>query len=141
MNIELLKNLIDYGVIALLVFMSFISFWFFIERILFYKKLEVKSYKNKKALDIVLTKHLTIIGTIASNSPYIGLLGTVLAIMLTFMTMGNGDIDASKIMSSLALALKATAIGLVVAIISQIFYNILGRYVEVLESMYEAKEV
>lgn len=141
MNIELLKNLIDYGVIALLVFMSFISFWFFIERILFYKKLEVKSYKNKKALDIALTKHLTIIGTIASNSPYIGLLGTVLAIMLTFMTMGNGDIDASKIMSSLALALKATAIGLVVAIISQIFYNILGRYAEVLESMYEVKEV
>ena len=141
MNIELLKNLIDYGVITLLVFMSFISFWFFIERILFYKKLEVKSYKNKKALDIALTKHLTIIGTIASNSPYIGLLGTVLAIMLTFMTMGNGDIDASKIMSSLALALKATAIGLVVAIISQIFYNILGRYAEVLESMYEAKEV
>lgn len=141
MNIELLKNLIDYGVIALLVFMSFISFWFFIERILFYKKLEVKSYKNKKALDIALTKHLTIIGTIASNSPYIGLLGTVLAIMLTFMTMGNGDIDASKIMSSLALALKATAIGLVVAIISQIFYNILGRYAEVLESKYEVKEV
>ena len=141
MNIEFLKNLIDYGVIALLVFMSFISFWFFIERILFYKKLEVKSYKNKKALDIALTKHLTIIGTIASNSPYIGLLGTVLDIMLTFMTMGNGDIDASKIMSSLALALKATAIGLVVAIISQIFYNILGRYAEVLESMYEAKEV
>ena len=141
MNIELLKNLIDYGVIALLVFMSFISFWFFIERILFYKKLEVKSYKNKKALDIALTKHLTIIGTIASNSPYIGLLGTVLAIMLTFMSMGNGDIDAAKIMSSLALALKATAIGLVVAIISQIFYNILGRYAEVLESLYEVEEV
>ena len=141
MNIELLKNLIDYGVIALLVFMSFISFWFFIERILFYKKLEVKSYKNKKALDIALTKHLTIIGTIASNSPYIGLLGTVLAIMLTFMTMGNGDIDAAKIMSSLALALKATAIGLVVAIMSQIFYNILGRYAETLESLYETEEV
>ena len=141
MNIELLKNLIDYGVITLLVFMSFISFWFFIERILFYKKLEVKSYKNKKSLDIALTKHLTIIGTIASNSPYIGLLGTVLAIMLTFMSMGNGDIDAAKIMSSLALALKATAIGLVVAIISQIFYNILGRYAEVLESLYEVEEV
>ena len=32
MNIEVLKNLIDYGVIALLLFMSFISFWFFVER-------------------------------------------------------------------------------------------------------------
>jgi biopolymer transport protein ExbB len=141
MNIELLKNLIDYGVIALLLFMSFISFWFFIERIIFYKNIDVTKYKNKKALDIALTKHLTIIGTIASNSPYIGLLGTVLAIMLTFMTMGNGDIEASKIMSSLALALKATAVGLVVAIVSQVFYNILGRFAEVMESKYETEEV
>ncbi|MBU3014743.1 TonB-system energizer ExbB [Poseidonibacter lekithochrous] len=141
MDIEVLKNLVDYGVIALLVFMSFLSVWFFIERLFFYKKIDVKSFKNKKSLDIALTKHLTIIGTIASNSPYIGLLGTVLAIMLTFFTMGNGDIEAAKIMSSLALALKATAAGLVVAIISQIFYNILGRYAEVLESEYETEEV
>ncbi len=141
MDIEILKNLVDYGVIFLLIFMSFISFYFFIERVLFYRKIDVKSFKNKKALDIALTKHLTIIGTIASNSPYIGLLGTVLAIMLTFITMGNGDIDAAKIMSSLALALKATAVGLVVAIISMIFYNILSRFAEVLESEYETTEV
>jgi biopolymer transport protein ExbB len=140
-DIEVLKDLVDYGVIALLIFMSFLSVWFFIERLFFYKKVDVKTYKNKKSLDIALTKHLTIIGTIASNSPYIGLLGTVLAIMLTFFTMGNGDIEAAKIMSSLALALKATAAGLVVAIISQIFYNILGRYAEVLESDYETEEV
>lgn len=57
--------------------------------------------------------------------------------MLTFMTMSEGDIEATKIMASLALALKATAIGLVVAIISMIFYNILSRYAEVLESSYE----
>ncbi len=141
-DIETLKHLVDYGVIALLVIMSFIAVIFFIERVLFYKKIDVKSYKTKKALDIALTKHLTIIGTIASNSPYIGLLGTVLAIMLTFMTMGNaGDIDASKIMESLALALKATAAGLVVAIISMVFYNILSRFAEVLESDYEATEI
>ena len=89
MDIEVLKNLVDYGVIALLILMSFISFWFFIERVIFYRKMDVNSYKNKKALDIALTKHLTIIGTIASNSPYIGLLGTVIAIMLTFLTMGK----------------------------------------------------
>ena len=141
-DIETLKHLVDYGVIALLVIMSFVTVFFFIERVLFYKKIDVKSYKTKKALDIALTKHLTIIGTIASNSQYIGLLGTVLAIMLTFMTMGNaGDIDASKIMESLALALKATAAGLVVAIISMVFYNILSRFAEVLESDYEATEI
>lgn len=140
-NIETLQNLVDYGVIVLLVIMSFIAVFFFIERIIFYKNIDIKSYKNKKHLDIALTKHLTIIGTIASNSPYIGLLGTVLAIMLTFMNMGNGDIEAAKIMESLALALKATAVGLVVAIISMVFYNILSRYVEVTESLYEAEEI
>lgn len=141
MNIETLKYLVDYGVIALLLFMSFIAVWFFIERVIFYKKINLKTFKNKKQLDVALTKHLTIIGTIASNSPYIGLLGTVMAIMLTFMTMSNGQIEATKIMESLALALKATAVGLVVAIVSQIFYNILGRYAEVLESLYETEEI
>ncbi|AXK49245.1 TonB-system energizer ExbB [Aliarcobacter trophiarum LMG 25534] len=141
-DIETLKHLVDYGVISLLIFMSFVAVFFFIERVIFYKNINVNSYKTKKALDVALTKHLTIIGTIASNSPYIGLLGTVLAIMLTFMTMGNaGDIDAAKIMESLALALKATAVGLVVAIISMVFYNILSRFAEVLESEYEVAEV
>ncbi|QEZ89541.1 TonB system transport protein ExbB [Aliarcobacter cibarius] len=141
-DVENLKHLVDYGVIALLIVMSFIAVFFFIERIIFYKRIDVKSYKTKKSLDVALTKHLTIIGTIASNAPYIGLLGTVLAIMLTFMTMGSGeDIDASKIMESLALALKATAVGLVVAIISMVLYNILSRFAEVLESQYETTEV
>ena len=141
MDMELLKNLIDYGVVALLVFMSFIAVMLFIERLFFYRKLDVNKYKNKKHLDIALTKNLTFIGTIASNSPYIGLLGTVLAIMLTFMNMSQGDVEATKIMSSLALALKTTAVGLVVAIISMIFYNILGRTAEILESNYENKEI
>lgn len=142
MNIELLKHLVDYGVIALLVLMSFISVWFFIERLFFYRSIGLEVYRSKKALEIALTKHLSIIGTIASNAPYIGLLGTVLAIMLTFITMSAGDIDATKIMASLALALKATAVGLVVAILSQIFYNILARFAEVIESRYdEATEI
>lgn len=141
MDIELLKNLVDYGVIALLIFMSFIAVMLFFERLFFYRKLDVNKFKNKKQLDVALTKNLTFIGTIASNSPYIGLLGTVLAIMLTFMTMSEGDIVATKIMSSLALALKATAVGLVVAIVSMVFYNILVRYAEVLESRYENQEV
>lgn len=141
MEMEVLKNLVDYGVIALLIFMSFLSVMFFIERIIYYKRLDITQFKSQKSLEIALSKHLTTIGTIASNSPYIGLLGTVLAIMLTFMTMSQGDIVATKIMSSLALALKATAVGLVVAIISMIFYNILSRYVEVLVNEYEIKEV
>ena len=48
MNIETLKHLVDYGVIALLVFMSFIAVYFFIERVIFYKK--ILSYLSSCAL-------------------------------------------------------------------------------------------
>jgi len=141
-DIELLKSVVDYGVIALLIFMSFISVWFFIERLIYLKTVQIDNFKTKKSLEIAMTRHMSIIGTIASNAPYIGLLGTVLAIMLTFMTMSNADIVATKIMASLALALKATAAGLVVAILSQIFYNTLARFIEVVESRFdEAREI
>jgi biopolymer transport protein ExbB len=52
--------------------------------------------------------------------------------MLTFYTIGvAGYVDATKIMVGLALALKATAIGLCVAIPSVIFYNLLLRKIKV----------
>ncbi len=130
MNLLILKGVIDYGIIGFLIFLSIVSLAFFIERLIFFKKLDTSKYKNSKILENALTKHLTIIGSIASNAPYIGLLGTVLAIMITFATIGNSGLDAAKIMSSIALALKTTAIGLVVAICSMFFYNILVRYTE-----------
>ncbi|WP_333805389.1 MotA/TolQ/ExbB proton channel family protein [Sulfurospirillum sp.] len=127
---EYLKFSIDYGIMGLLFCMSILSFGLFIERVFFYKALVLSSYKTKKSLEIALSNHLTTIATITSNAPYIGLLGTVLAIMLTFMNMSEQGIEATKIMSSLALALKTTAVGLVVAIVSMVFNNILVRYSE-----------
>lgn len=127
---EYLKESVEYGVIGLLLLMSIISVYLFIERIFFYHAIDEKSYQSKRKYENALTKHLTPIGTIASNAPYIGLLGTVLAIMLTFMSMSNGPIEPNKMMTSLALALKATAAGLIVAIISMVLYNILTRIVE-----------
>ena len=80
-----------------------------------------------------VTKKLHLIATIGSNAPYIGLLGTVLGIMFTFYTMGReGFLDTGKIMIGLALALKATAAGLVVAIPSIVLYNLLLRKVKVI---------
>ena len=125
-----LKFAIDYGIMGLLFAMSIISLGLFVERVFFYRALDLTCYKTKKSLEIALSNHLTTIGTITSNAPYIGLLGTVLAIMLTFMNMSEGSIETSKIMSSLALALKTTAVGLVVAILSMVFNNILVRYSE-----------
>jgi biopolymer transport protein ExbB len=91
-------------------------------------------------LELELTKKLHIIATIGSNAPYIGLLGTVLGIMITFQTMGTeGFMDTSKIMVGLALALKATAAGLFVAIPSIVFYNVLVRRAKVLIMQWEIK--
>ena len=133
MNIELIKDVVDYGIIGLLGVMSFMACWFWIERILFYKGVDVKSFETKEELEIALTNNINIISTFGSNAPYIGLLGTVFGIIITFYSMGQGgELDAKMIMTSLALALKATAMGLIVAIPSIIFYNHLARRIEVI---------
>lgn len=135
---EWLHATVDYGVIGLLVVMSVIAVAIAVERLLVYRKVNLDEFDDKKSLEIELTKKLHIIATIGSNAPYIGLLGTVLGIMITFYTIGKeGLIDTSKIMTGLALALKATAIGLVVAIPSIVFYNFLLRKVKVLIAQWE----
>ncbi len=113
--------------------MSIVSLGIFIERYFFIKRINLDDYSgNKKSLEIVLTKRISVVATIGSNAPYIGLLGTVLGIMLTFYTIGiAGYVDATRIMVGLALALKATAIGLCVAIPSVVFYNFLLRKIKV----------
>jgi len=133
MNIELLSQIVDYGVLGLLAFMSFLTLFFWIERLLFYRSVKVSSYNTLEELEIDVTNNLSIISSFGANAPYIGLLGTVLGIIITFYTMGQtGEMEVKAIMTSLALALKATAMGLVVAIPAIFFYNHLNRKVEVL---------
>jgi biopolymer transport protein ExbB len=132
-NLEWLKYTIDYGIIGLLILMSFGAVAIGIERYLLYKKLKIEEYKDRKSLELELTKKLHLIAIIGSNAPYIGLLGTVLGIMLTFYTMGtNGFMDTGQIMVGLALALKVTAVGLLVAIPAITIYNLLLRKVKVM---------
>ncbi len=130
---EWLKLVIDYGVIWLLFLLSIVAVAFALERYLVFKRIRLQDYKDKQSLELELTKKLHIIATIGSNAPYLGLLGTVLGIMLTFYTMGaEGLMDTGKIMTGLALALKATAVGLLVAIPSVALYNLLLRRAKVL---------
>ncbi|MDU5325980.1 MotA/TolQ/ExbB proton channel family protein, partial [Campylobacter ureolyticus] len=78
---------------------------------------------------------------IYSNAPYIGLLGTVAGIMVTFYEMGlAGGVDASAVMVGMSLALKATALGLLVAIPTLMIYNAFGRKVDVLMTRYKDHE-
>jgi len=119
---------------GLLGFMSFVMIAFVIERYLYYVRLDLNDFDDQEDLDLALTRHLTVIATIGTNAPYVGLLGTVLGILLAFHDIGQaGSIETATMMMGLALALKATALGLVVAIPSLVFYNALLRRTEVLK--------
>lgn len=129
--IDIAEASVDYGVIGTLIMMSIIALWLFIERVMYYKSIDVSAHTNRDKLELELANNVATIATITVNAPYIGLLGTVLGIMLTFYTLGEtGAVDTKQIMGGLALALKATAMGLVVAIPSGIFYNVLLRKME-----------
>ncbi|NEV64807.1 TonB-system energizer ExbB [Thiorhodococcus minor] len=132
---EFLKANLDFGVMGLLGFMSFVMIAFVIERYLYFARLDLTSFDDAEDLDLALTRHLTAIATIGANAPYVGLLGTVLGILIAFYDIGqSGVIETTTMMIGLALALKATALGLVVAIPSLIFYNALLRRTEVLKA-------
>ncbi len=132
MRMDFLRYSVDYGIIGFLLFLSVVSLGVFIERLLFLRRLNIEDYPVRKSLELDATKKITILATIGGNAPYIGLLGTVLGIMLTFYTIGvEGYVNTTRIMTGLALALKATAIGLLVAIPAIGFYNYLLRKVRV----------
>ncbi len=135
---ELLKESIDYIIFAILGLMGFVTVWLTIERLLFMRKLNARDYETKDEYDKALTDNLTTLYIIYSNAPYVGLLGTVIGIMITFYDMGmSGNINASDIMTGLSLALKATALGLAVAIPTLIIYNALQRKVNVLSTRWK----
>jgi len=130
-----LRHNLDFMIFGILGLMSFLMLWFVIERYFYYARVNIEDFQHADGLNIALTNRLTIISTIGANAPYIGLLGTVIGIMLTFYDMGQGGkVDVHTIMTGLSLALKATAAGLVVAIPSIMFYNALLRKVDVINA-------
>ncbi|EAJ5588735.1 TonB-system energizer ExbB [Campylobacter jejuni] len=138
---EFLKDYIDLIIFLILGIMAFIAFWCVVERMLFFRKINFKNYENQEQFDDAISENLTTIYIIYSNAPYIGLLGTVIGIMVTFYEMGLADnIDVKSIVVGLSLALKATALGLLVAIPALMAYNALLRKVSLLSNAYKANK-
>jgi len=135
---ENFKQILDYSLLGFLGCLSVLSIALAIERLLYLKRIDFKNYQTSKDLELDLTRGLHLIATIASNAPYIGLLGTVLGIMLTFYTIGQqGLVDTKNIMVGLALALKATAAGLLVAIPASALYNYILRKIKEKVTLWE----
>lgn len=138
MKMDWISGAIDYGVIGILILFSITVIAIALERIMFYRSVEVMKFTDIKSLELALTEKLFVIGSIGSNAPYLGLLGTVLGIMLTFYNMGlDASMEPGKIMTGLSMALKATAIGLIVALIAVSVYNTLLRKVKVIMLQWE----
>ena len=139
--IEFLRVNLDLLVFTILGVMSFLMVWFSVERFLYYRRVDTERFDSEQELNVDLTRHLTLISTIGSNAPYIGLLGTVAGILITFYDIGTagGSVEVGTVLVGLALALKATAMGLLVAIPAIWSYNGLLRKVEVLTALWRGR--
>jgi biopolymer transport protein ExbB len=73
---------------------------------------------------LTMERRLGILGTLGSNAPFVGLLGTVVDVIRAFRAheASEGQISA-HLMSEIADALEATAVGFVVALPAVAFFN------------------
>jgi biopolymer transport protein TolQ len=86
----------------------------------------------------ILDAHLSLLATIGSISPYIGLFGTVWGIMNSFIALGAVEnASLAMVAPGIAEALIATAMGLFAAIPAVIAYNRYAERVDQLSGTYE----
>ena len=80
---------------------------------------------EQKKWELTVHSQLTWLATIASVSPYLGLLGTVFGVMHTFQGLLNANVQSSlsAVAPGISEALGMTALGLVVAIPATVAYN------------------
>jgi len=70
-----------------------------------------------------LERFLTTLGTIAAMSPLLGLFGTVIGMIEIFGSQGSTGSNPIQLAQGISIALYNTAMGLIVAIPSMIFYR------------------
>lgn len=81
----------------------------------------------------VFENGLLFLGTLGSNSPFVGLFGTVLGVVAAFKELGAASANAAagggmgNVMGGIAEALIATAVGILVAIPAVIAYNVFQK--------------
>lgn len=71
-----------------------------------------------------LEKYLTVLSTITNIAPLLGFLGTVVGMILSFEVIAEAGLnDPGRVAKGISVALLTTAYGLVVAFLTQPFYN------------------
>jgi biopolymer transport protein TolQ len=114
---------------------------FFVSRSSLSKEHQASVYLSQADIDLIescalttistqakkLEKNLFILSTIATLAPFLGLLGTVWGILITFSELHSGSSASSNaaVLGGLSTALATTVLGLVIAIPALISYNYL----------------
>jgi biopolymer transport protein TolQ len=82
-----------------------------------------------------LESRITFLATTASISPFVGLFGTVIGIMMSFQMIGvTGSTNLASVGPGIAEALVATAFGLIAAVPAVVAYNYLSNRVRLFAS-------
>lgn len=78
-----------------------------------------------------MERYLAFLGTVGSNAPFVGLLGTVIGIIGAFHQLGQSQGALSEgLMSEIGEALVATAVGLLVALPAIAAFNMFRRVIQ-----------
>jgi biopolymer transport protein ExbB/TolQ len=110
--------------IQCLLFLSILTFQQFFQGFFRYRQL-----KKQNVTSIIIDEFrnsFALLASIGSLSPFIGLFGTVIGIMDSFGEIARqGQAGFTVVSGGISEALAATAAGLIVAIVSVFFYNLL----------------
>lgn len=90
--------------------------------------------RAKESIGAELRKGFTVLSSVASVAPFVGLLGTVIGIIMSFKAIGSGgEAGMSAVMTGISEALFETALGLMIAIPAVLFFNFLTGKVNQIE--------
>lgn len=86
----------------------------------------------------LLEKGLVWLALFIALAPMLGFMGTVIGMIITFDTIqASGDINPAEVAGGIKVALLTTVFGLIVAIILQIFYNLITNKVDTITNNME----
>lgn len=84
-----------------------------------------------------LERGINLLGTLGNNAPFVGLLGTVLGVIISFHALGDAGQNTQAmggVMAGISEALVATGVGLFVALPAVVAYNVIQKRIADVEA-------
>jgi biopolymer transport protein ExbB len=101
--------------------------------------IETKAEEKASEISLTLERNLSMLSTIASISPLLGLLGTVVGMITVFGNINvNGSANADLLAAGISEALITTAFGLIIAVPAIVFYRFFEQKTITLMSILQA---